>query len=193
MWFKWIYRACFCLGLGVLAQGLYMPSKALLAQHLIAQAWADTQKSGDIKAPWPWMDAHPIAELALPDEKPHIVLNTDSGQALAFGPALVSQETFIPEEMVAIAAHKNTQFGRLKELKANQDILLTLKTGERQTYRVTGTQIIDTRKEVLRDQGPSTLALITCYPFDAVSFNGPLRYVVFAERVVSDSDTPISA
>ena len=55
------------------------------------------------------------------------------------------------------------------------------------TYKVTHTQILDSRKDGLpievKAKTPSRLALVTCYPFDAVSFNGPMRYVVYAERV----------
>jgi len=132
-----------CLvGASIFGDGLYTGGKAIVAQSLMERAWTKTAASGEVHLPWSWMDAYPAVRLSLGDEKSHIVLNTDSGQALAFGPAIVSgtQGT----DTLAIAAHKNTQF---------------------------------------KTTTPSRLALITCYPFDAVSFNGPMRYVVYAEKV----------
>jgi len=192
MFTKFVSASLFCLGLGCLGQGLYMPSKALLAQHLIAKTWHETQETGVTNTPWSWMDAYPVAELTLPNQDAHIVLNTDSGQALAFGPALMTNESFNTDHMIAIAAHKNTQFGSLKNIKAGDVISLNHKTGEHRNFRVTKGRIIDTRTEALLDQGPNSLALVTCYPFDAVSFNGPLRYVIFAERVDIESNDPLS-
>jgi len=55
------------------------------------------------------------------------------------------------------------------------------------SYRITHMEILDSRETGITIEGtaimPSRLALITCYPFDAVSFNGPMRYVVYAEKV----------
>jgi len=146
----------------LLGNGLYMGGKAKLAQNLLDRAWTKTSMTGDVYLPWSWMDAHPVARLKIEgDERSHIVLNTDSGQALAFGPAVISGTE--NTDLLGIAAHKNTQFQNLR------------------------TKIIDSRKDGLpievKAKTPSRLALVTCYPFDAVSFNGPMRYVVYAERV----------
>lgn len=176
-----------CLGgMGLFGNGLYMDSKAKLAQSLLDQAWTKTALSGDVHLPWAWMDAHPVARLKIQgDERSHIVLNTDSGQALAFGPAVIggTENT----DLLGIAAHKNTQFQSLETLKIGEAITLERPKGEMLTYKVTHTQILDSRKDGLpievKAKTPSRLALVTCYPFDAVSFNGPMRYVVYAERV----------
>jgi sortase A len=52
-------------------------------------------------------------------------------------------------------------------------------------YRVTAMQIIDSRRKtgVVREGTDSMLALVTCYPFDAIAPGGPLRYIVLGERV----------
>ena len=163
-----------------------MDSKAKLAQSLLDQAWTKTTLSGDVHLPWAWMDAHPVARLKIQgDERSHIVLNTDSGQALAFGPAVIggTENT----DLLGIAAHKNTQFQSLETLKIGEVITLERPKGETLKYQVTHTEIVDSRKEGLpieaKANTPSRLALVTCYPFDAVSFNGPMRYVVYAKRV----------
>jgi len=173
-------------GMSLLANGLYMSGKAKLAQSLLERAWTKTAMTGDIYLPWSWMDAHPVARLKIQgDERPHIVLNTDSGQALAFGPAVIkgTENT----DFLAIAAHKNTQFQNLKTVKVGEIITLEQPKGEILTYQVTHTQILDSRTDGLpievKAKTPSRLALVTCYPFDAVSFNGPMRYVVYAERI----------
>jgi len=51
-------------------------------------------------------------------------------------------------------------------------------------YRVTGIAITDkSNLAVLRGTGAARLTLVTCYPFNAISAVGPLRYVVTAERL----------
>lgn len=175
----------FTLGFGLFAQGLYIPAKALLAQQLIQRAWVKTVNTSQPTLPWAWMDAHPIARLTLPNQKSYIVLNEDSGQALAFGPALVRGTSLDGTSMTAIAAHKNTQFMSLKTIKTGD--IISLQTADNQTfsYQVNHQAIIDTQSEALLDQGKNSLVLITCYPFNNISFNGPLRYVVYAEKLPS--------
>ena len=173
------------IGAAIFGKGLYTGGKALLAQSLMERAWAKTAASGNVHLPWSWMDAYPAARLTLNGEDSHIVLNTDSGQALAFGPAIVSGTE--GTETLAIAAHKNTQFKTLKDLKPGDTVKLERPQTGSLTYKITHMDILDSRKTGIpidgTSQTPSQLALITCYPFDAVSFNGPMRYVVYAERV----------
>jgi len=173
-------------GLGLFGNGLYMNGKAVLAQSLMERAWTKTAANGDVHLPWSWMDAHPVARLTIEgDKRSHIVLNTDSGQALAFGPAVVTGTE--NTDSLAIAAHKNTQFQSLEFLEGGEIITLERPKGETLKYQVTHTQIMDSRTQGLpidtAAKIPSHLALVTCYPFDAVSFNGPMRYVVYAERI----------
>ena len=178
---------CFC-GIALLGNGVYMGAKAKLAQSLLDRAWTKTAITGDVYLPWSWMDAHPVARLNIQgDKRSHIVLNTDSGQALAFGPAVIggTENT----DLLGIAAHKNTQFQTLKTLKLGETITLEQPKGDVLIYQVTHTEILDSRSDGIpievKAQTPSRLALVTCYPFDAVSFNGPMRYVVYAERIVT--------
>lgn len=160
-----------------------MPAKAELAKHLITKAWAGSLETGTPVLPWAHMDAYPVAKLTLSEGESHIVLNTDSGQALAFGPALVKGTSLTDGKMIAIAAHKNTQFDSLKNLTVGQTVSLQTSKDVTHHYRVSNHAIIDTRSEDLIRQDTNSLALITCYPFDAVSFNGPMRYVVYADKI----------
>jgi len=166
-----------------IAKGTYIPAKAALAQILMERAWVKTQTTGQAALPWRWMDARPAARLYLPNKDSHIVLDRDSGQALAFGPALMSNPDMPSGALIAIAAHKNTQFQSLKSIKAGEVIGLETPQSAITHYRVTDFEILDSRIDKLPIKGAGRLALVTCYPFDAVRFNGPLRYVVYAEKI----------
>jgi sortase A len=43
-------------------------------------------------------------------------------------------------------------------------------------------QVVDSRRQPLQLSGDG-LALVTCFPFDALTAGGPLRYVVIATPV----------
>jgi sortase A len=46
--------------------------------------------------------------------------------------------------------------------------------------------VVDARRAVIRsDEGGDHLVLLTCYPFDAITPGGPLRYVVAGDRAAS--------
>ena len=174
------------IGLCLFGQGAYIGAKAALAQVLLERAWMKIE-TGQVSTttPWPWLDANVAARLEAPHlGKSAIVLDIDSGQALAFGPTLISG-TARPGERgtIGLAAHKNTHFNFLKDLKSGDT--LTLKHAEgAQDYIVRQAEIIDIRDKGLTiDATASELALVTCYPFNSVSFNGPLRYIVYAEAV----------
>ena len=56
---------------------------------------------------------------------------------------------------------------------------LALGGGRVEKYRVAQTRVVDSARGVLPDLGATEqLLLITCYPFDAVSAAGTLRYIV---------------
>jgi len=174
---------CIVIGGICLAKAAYIPAKAITAQILLDRAWDKTQATGQIHLPWSWMDAYPVAKLHMPNQDTHIVLDKASGQALAFGPALMGGGNLSGQTMIAIAAHKNTQFKMLKDLKRGDMIGVETPRSDITHYRVTGFEILDSRKGGLEIKDSETLALVTCYPFDAISFNGPMRYVVFANKV----------
>lgn len=93
-------------------------------------------------------------------------------------------ETPLPENggNVALAAHRDSFFRGLKDIRKND--IITLKTLENTYYyRVDWTEIVlpeDTH--VLADSGAPALTLVTCYPFYYVG-SAPKRFIVRAERV----------
>ena len=113
-----------------------------------------------------------------------IVLHGGSGEALAFGPALLNETSRIGERGTAvISAHRDTHFAFLKDVVVGDLISITRDDGLVFTYRVTGTSIADWNKSGIdRHASGFNLVLSTCYPFGAIT-PGPLRYLVHAELV----------
>ena len=173
------------LGLLLVANGLWIPAKAWLAQRLIASAWEETLAGRRPTLPWSWADTWPVARLIAPGASPPLyVLAGASGQSLAFGPAHVSvSATPGAPDNVAIAGHRDTHFAFLRDVLPGQDLFIETATGTRH-YRVTGTQVVhESRTDLLERSGRAELTLITCFPFGAIVPGGPLRYVVHAESV----------
>lgn len=190
----WILLA---LALFFLGSAFYIPAKAVLAQSLLQQAWADTLAShGQINKPWPWADTWPVARLIVPAHNvDQIVLEGDMGNSLAFAPGL-SVQSIVDKDSgtIMISAHRDTHFHFLKNVALGERIELQNEDGVIDHYRVQDLQIIDTRySEVAVPQTGKWLVLVTCYPFDALQAGGSQRYVVFAEAVgdATDSTLPI--
>ena len=113
-----------------------------------------------------------------------IVLDGGSGRTLAFGPGHVTG-TARPGETgnVVIAGHRDTHFRFLRDLERGDTLLMEGRDRELHDYEVVKMDIVDhTRADLMSDFGDDRLTLITCYPFDAITPGGPLRYVVTAVR-----------
>lgn len=164
----------------------WIHAKALLAQQLLAHAWRTGVDAGAPTKPWPWADTWPAARLQLPAQGvDQYVLAGTSGQALAFGPGL-HQAFDGSNGWTVVAGHRDTHFAFLRGVAVGNVITLQPLRGTTRHYRVTATRIVDSRRDQL-DLLPVAvprLLLVTCYPFDAVAANGPLRYVVEARAVV---------
>ena len=166
--------------------GLWIYAKAALAQALIKQAWANRLSGDGSEKPWPWADTTPVARLVVPTRGiDQIVLAGASGRTLAFGPGHMDG-TSAPGEagLAVITGHRDTHFRFLKDLARGDELLLTDAAGVRHRYHVSDGRVIDSTTTGLSLDGTAAqVALVTCYPFDAVRPGGPLRYVVFAETV----------
>ena len=169
-------------GVVLSGQGLWIHAKAALAQILLRQAFSRTIETGAIVRPWPWADTWPVARIEVPrlGEKA-IVLEGASGEALAFGPGHVAN-TPDPGQpgTVVYAAHRDTQFAFLRDLRAGDAIDVTRADGHRFVYRVTGTSIVRWDASGIDPSAAGrSLILSTCWPFGALT-HGPLRYLVHA-------------
>ena len=160
---------------------LWIPVKAELAQHLLERAWLRTLDGEPDAKPWPWADTRAIAILEVPRlGLREIVLEGSSGRNLAFGPTLVNTGGFDDSSDRVLSGHRDTHFNFLKDLK-NGDLLRLRTSSEIRDYRVSWQETVDSRKQQLViDDSVDRLTLLTCYPFDAATTGGPLRWVVTA-------------
>lgn len=80
-----------------------------------------------------------------------------------------------------LSAHRDTHFRFLRDLAVGDALTIERPDGVEVRYRVRETRVVDRRDLVLPRHAPTPmLTLVTCYPFDAVTTGGPLRYVVVA-------------
>jgi sortase A len=171
------------LGGWQLGQGLWIPVKAEIAQLLLARAWARTQAGEAQVKPWPWADTWPVAKLTGDRWKRDLyVLADGTGRSLAFGPGHVVG-TAMPGEpgLSIIGGHRDTHFSALRDARRGDTVELETIDGRTHRFRIEDTAIVDATdaRMVLEGETPR-LALVTCYPFDAIVPGGSLRYVVSA-------------
>lgn len=160
--------------------------KAQAAQWLITSAWAETLALPQAQVkPWPWADTWPVARLQVPAQNIDLyVLAGAQGNALAFGPGL-HQETDLPGEGISvIGGHRDTHFRFLQKTLVGDELRAQGASGQVFRYRVTRLEVVDINQQPLvineEDRG---LVLVTCFPFDALTSNGPLRLLVWAETM----------
>jgi sortase A len=86
------------------------------------------------------------------------------------------------EGNVALAAHRDTFFWPLKEVRVGDELKLETPRG-RFDYVVRSLQVVEPERADLLEPGDRpTLTLVTCYPFSVVG-PAPSRFVVTADRV----------
>lgn len=173
----------FAAGAWQFTTGAWIQAKAWLAQALIAHAWSKTLDGEAQVKPWPWADTWPVARLSVPHlGVERYVLAGAQGATLAFGPGHASA-TSLPGEAgnSVIGGHRDTHLAFLGELDPGDEILVERADGRRVSYRVGETFILH-RSEVwiARQEGPSRLTLVTCYPLDAWRAGGDRRFAVVA-------------
>jgi sortase A len=181
-----VMTICISIGGWMFWQGAYIYAKAALAQYLIHHSWQQTLKTKVPSKPWPWADTWPVARMLVPKHQVDlIVLAGSSGRTLAFGPGHQSASVF-PGKVgnSIISAHRDTHFKFLARVRPGDEILVQNAQGVTKRFHVTEARIVNSQLTTLSLDYPSPLmTLVTCYPFDAITPGGPLRYVVFAEEV----------
>ena len=171
----------FIVGIWQTGHGAWIYVKAELAQYLLQQAWAKTLEDNQPVPPWPWADTWPIAKLIVPRQNIEMfVLSGASGRTLAFGPGHVSSSALPGKHGTAIFnGHRDTHFKFLQNIQSGDSILIEATNGETIRFTVYDMKIVDARHTIIRhDDSTPQLVLMTCYPFDAMSSGGHLRYVV---------------
>jgi sortase A len=184
--FGTLLLATLCLiGLARIAAGAVVPAKAVAAQILLERAFDRSVARHRPQKPWPWADMAPVARIRVARlGVDRIVLGSGSGQAMAFGPTLLPGGAALGQPGVTvIAAHRDTHFRFLKDVRPGDIVEVEGTDGREHRYRVEGSEVVRwDRFAILRDLPANELALSTCYPFDAVR-HGPLRYVVHAAPI----------
>ena len=166
-------------------QSIWIFAKAQLAQVLLERAFMQTILTGKPVKAWSWADTYPVARIKINRINAEaIVLQGSSGEAMAFGPALVN-ETSRPgtRGTSVMAAHRDTHFSFLKNVKIGDLIEVTRDDGLVFNYHATNMRVVDWNKSGIdAHEAGFHLVLATCFPFDAIT-HGPQRYVVEAELV----------
>jgi sortase A len=175
--------ACLFVAVWHAAGAALVHGKALVGQRMLMSAWRETLTTRDNVKPWPWADTHPIARMTVPEHGVDLlVLSGASGRTLAWGPGHVdgSAEPGAPGTSV-ITAHRDTHFAFLAQLVPGERIVVRTRAGKERVYRVERTLVAHhTALKLPAGDRASTLALVTCYPFDAIDPGTPLRYAVIA-------------
>lgn len=157
--------------------------KARLAPLLIERAWARSMAMGAQIKPWPWADTWPVAQLSVPELGiTRYVLAGTHGASLPFGPGHLDG-TAAPGQpgTTVIAAHRDTHFSFLPQLKSGMRVQLTDREGQQQSYRVHSQKIVDARLSgITLPHDGNELLLVTCEPTDVLRYRGPFRLVVSA-------------
>lgn len=169
-----------------IGEASYIVAKARLAQYLLQRAWTRALAGELTPKPWPWADTWPVARLRLNRLSVDlIVLAGAYGRTLAFGPAHVGSSA-LPGETgtVMLIGHRDTHFQFLKEVRLDDRVDFTRAEGQTVHYRIREQQVLDSRQDgIPMARDAQEVVFVTCYPFDAVTPGGPLRYVVRAERI----------
>jgi sortase A len=176
------------LGLAEFSYGFWIPAKAWLSQVLLKQAWQQSKLDNGQHKPWPWADTWPVFRLVHEQTRQSLlVLQGDSGQALAFGPGYHDQ-SYPPGQPgnTIISAHRDTHFDFLDKIGVGDQIMLEDTRASRHRYQVVSLDIADSRKSrIAIGTNEDLLTLVTCFPFHQIVPGGPLRYVVTAARLAS--------
>ncbi len=164
---------------------IWIFAKAQVAQVLLERAFSESIISGKPVKAWSWADTYPVARIKIDRIGAEaIVLKGSSGEAMAFGPALVN-ETSRPgtRGTSVMAAHRDTHFSFLRNVKIGDQIEVTRDDGLVFNYRAVNMRVVDWNKSGIdAHEAGFHLVLATCYPFDAIT-HGPQRYVVEAEML----------
>lgn len=182
---KWIALVVALAGTWQVAGALYIPAKAWLAQRLIHRAWQESRQDNAEYKPWSWADTAPVARLVAPDhDQDLIVLSGASGEALAFGPGHVAASGAPGSSgHIVIGGHRDTHFRFLQNVGTGQTLNLHSRQGSVDEYTVESISIVDiTKQPLVLSESESLLTLVTCYPFDGLTSDRDLRFVVTARR-----------
>lgn len=194
-------------GMVTLTQGIAVPIRAKFAQHRLEQVFEQRlAASGGAKAePATAMHAARPGTISLKQVLlPSSVLPTDgpvarlsvkrlgirdivlAGEAtherLANGPTMLKRGD-AANPVTILAAHRDTHFLFIRDLRKGDEVVLQLVTGDIQRYRVKRFEtVLWNRFAYPSDPARPLLALTTCFPFGGTEYGGSWRRVAWAEQ-----------
>jgi sortase A len=122
-----------------------------------------------------------LARLEIPRVKMSVVVREGSDDiVLKKGPGHI-EETAFPGELgnVGIAGHRDTHFRSLRNIRKDDEIIVTTKDVALR-YFIDSIQITHPTDMQILDPTPGpALTLVTCYPFEFIG-NAPMRFIVRA-------------
>ena len=171
-------------GLALAGQAAAIPARAIAAQALLERVFTQQQVARLPLATSAIADARPVARLAVARLGVNeIVVSGRSKRALAQAPGMVRNGLSQAGGTTVIAAHRDTHFAFIKDLREGDEIALELQGGTTARFRVTRFETVRwDRFAVPKSEDRQQLALATCYPF-AGPVGSPLRRVAWAERI----------
>jgi len=176
------------IGAILFGDGAYIHAKAWVAQVLLDRAFDKSLASGEVVKPWSWADTWPVARIEVKRiGASAIVLESASGQALAFGPGHLQQTVDAGERGIAVyAGHRDTHFRFLRHVAIGDVIEITRRDGKRFRYHADASAIVRFDESGIDPKAQDfELVLTTCWPFDAVT-SGPERYVLHGVLIGAD-------
>lgn len=180
---------CFCGAALTLGAYAYLSADAAFYQSVRGRQFDSQVAAGSTGRSAPALSSPPgvgstIGRIEIPRLGISVmVLEGDDQLTLRHGAGHVPG-TALPGEHgnVAIAAHRNTFFRPLRNIRKN-DLIRLSSVQSLSLYRVESTEVVEpSHTEVLDSTEVPTLTLITCYPFFYVGA-APNRFVVRARRV----------
>jgi sortase A len=174
-------------GIATVASGAAIPLKTAAAQILLKKSYARSLETKMPQKPPVWADMRTVGRITVPHlGVDRIVLDAGSIEAMRVGPTLMPGSADIGASGTSVlAAHRDTHFRFLKDVKTGDKIIAAGKDGVDRRYRVTRTEIVRWDRFVIaKGQDDNELALTTCYPFNSKT-SGPLRFVVHAVQMDS--------
>lgn len=174
-----------CWGYLVLHQiWIQRAANRALQQQIADASDSRHEDSGEDQAvPTPLRDGELIGRLEIPRIGISVMVLEGSNSSVLDVAAGHIPGTALPGESgnVGIAAHRDTFFRSLREIRADDRI--TFKTSKAESeYRVESTEVVEPDSiGVLRQNANAELTLVTCYPFNYVGA-APKRFIVHARQ-----------
>ena len=160
-----LIKVFLCVGAFISILDLLLPAKASLGQMRLENAF----KAGG-EQPWPGADLRPIGKLQFPPlDIQKIILSNATGQAMAWGPAILGGTTF-PESkgLTIIVGHRDSHMTFLKDLKKGD--LLKFRTLNRKQLRfiVNAERVVGKTLwlPIVTKKLQPEIILVTCWPIE---------------------------